>query len=59
MSARAACAPGQQNGMPPACDLIRGLQAEQAIATRYDKLAANFLGFIKLASTMLWLKSLN
>lgn len=45
--------------MPPACDLIRGLQAEQAIATRYDKLAANFLGFIKLASTMLWLKSLN
>lgn len=26
------------------------------IATRYDKLAANFLGFIKLASIMLWLK---
>ncbi|OYY35669.1 MAG: IS5/IS1182 family transposase, partial [Rhodospirillales bacterium 24-66-33] len=25
-------------------------------ATRYDKLAANFLGFVKLASIMLWLK---
>jgi transposase len=107
--------PGQQNGMAPACDLIRGLCAghvladraydadslhdvilEQGgkpvipprrhrkyqhrydriaykqrwgiegffaklkqwrrIATRYDKLAANFLGFIKLASIMLWLK---
>ncbi|MGB7887080.1 MAG: IS5/IS1182 family transposase, partial [Xanthobacteraceae bacterium] len=26
------------------------------IATRYDKLAASFLGFVKLASIMLWLK---
>ncbi|MGO7837964.1 transposase, partial [Rhizobium johnstonii] len=26
------------------------------LATRYDKLEANFLGFIKLASIMLWLK---
>ena len=26
------------------------------IATRYDKLAKNFLGFIKLASIMLWIK---
>ncbi|AFL51257.1 hypothetical protein USDA257_c26830 [Sinorhizobium fredii USDA 257] len=26
------------------------------IATRYDKLAATFLGFVKLASIMLWLK---
>jgi len=72
--------PGQQNDMAPACDLIRGLSAQQVladraykqrwgiegffaklkqwrrIATRYDKLAANFLGFIKLASIMLWLK---
>ena len=107
--------PGQQNDMAPACDLIRGLPAQQVladraydadslcdlvraqggepvipprrhrkvarpydhiaykqrwgiegffaklkqwrrIATRYDKLAANFLGFIKLASIMLWLK---
>ena len=107
--------PGQQNDMAPACDLIRGLKADQVIAdraydaaslhdvileqggepvipprrhrkfqhsydlfaykqrwgiegffaklkqwrriaTRYDKLAANFLGFVKLASIMLWLK---
>jgi len=107
--------PGQQNDMAPACDLIRGLKANQVladkaydadslhdlileqggepvipprrhrkfqhaydefaykqrwgiegffaklkqwrrVATRYDKLAANFLGFIKLASIMLWLK---
>ena len=116
--------PGQQNDMAPACDLIRGLRAQQVladraydadslcnliteqggepvipprrhrkvqrpydkiaykqrwgvegllppfgrclrpaklkqwrrIATRYDKLAANFLGFIKLASIMMWLK---
>jgi transposase len=26
------------------------------IATRYDKLAATFLGFIKLAAIMLWIK---
>ena len=26
------------------------------ISTRYDKLAANFLGFVKLASIMLWIK---
>lgn len=26
------------------------------IATRYDKLAANFLGFVSLVSIMLWLK---
>ncbi len=107
--------PGQQNDMAPACDLIRGLPAEQVladraydadslhdlildqggkpvipprrhrkyqhrynriayqqrwgiegffarlkqrrrIATRYDKLASNFLGVVKLASIMLWLK---
>jgi transposase len=32
------------------------LKQWRRIATRYDKLAANFLGFIKLASIMLWLK---
>jgi transposase len=32
------------------------LKQYRRIATRYDKLAANFLGFIKLASIMLWLK---
>jgi transposase len=26
------------------------------IATRYDKLAANFMGFLTLAAIMLWLK---
>jgi len=32
------------------------LKQWRRIATRYDKLAANFLGFIKLVSIMLWLK---
>lgn len=32
------------------------LKQWRRIATRYDKIAANFLGFIKLASIMLWLK---
>ena len=32
------------------------LKQWRRIATRYDKLAANFMGFIKLASIMLWLK---
>jgi len=29
------------------------------IATRYDKLAATFMGFVTLAAIMLWLKWLN
>jgi len=32
------------------------LKQWRRIATRYDKLAANFLVFVKLASIMLWLK---
>lgn len=32
------------------------LKQWRRIATRYDKLAANFLGFIKIAATMLWIK---
>lgn len=32
------------------------LKQWRRIATRYDKLAANFLGFVKIASIMLWLK---
>ncbi len=32
------------------------LKQWRRIATRYDKLAANFLGFVKLASIMLWIK---
>ncbi len=33
------------------------LKQWRRIATRYDKLAASFLGFVKLASIMLWIKS--
>lgn len=32
------------------------LKQWRRIATRYDKLADNFLGFIKIASIMLWIK---
>jgi transposase len=32
------------------------LKQWRRIATRYDKLAVNFLGFVKIASIMLWLK---
>jgi transposase len=32
------------------------LEQWRRIATRHDKLAANFLGFVKLARIMLWLK---
>jgi transposase len=32
------------------------LKQWRRISTRYDKLAATFLGFVKLASIMLWLK---
>jgi putative transposase len=28
------------------------------VATRYDKLLANFLGFVKLAAVALWLRPL-
>ena len=31
--------------------------ASERIATRYDKLAANYLAFIKLASIRLWLRT--
>ena len=29
------------------------------VATRYDKLLANFMGFVKLATIAIWLQSLN
>lgn len=32
------------------------LKQWRRIATRYDKIAANFLGFGKLAAIILWLK---
>jgi transposase len=35
------------------------LKQWRRIATRYDKLARTFMAFVKIASIMLWLKSLN
>ena len=32
------------------------LKQFRRIATRYDKLASTFMGFVKLAAVMLWLK---
>ncbi|WP_295145760.1 transposase, partial [uncultured Reyranella sp.] len=32
------------------------LKQWRRVATRYDKLATNFLGFVELASIVLWLK---
>ena len=32
------------------------LKDYRRIATRYDKLLANFLGFVKIAAIQLWLK---
>jgi hypothetical protein len=32
-------------------------QPPRSIATRYDRLAANYLAFIKLASIRLWLRT--
>jgi non-heme chloroperoxidase len=34
-----------------------GRHGTERVATRYDKLAANYLAFIKLASIRLWLRS--
>ncbi len=36
--------------------LFAKLKEFRRIATRYDKLLANFLGFVKLAAVILWLK---
>jgi len=36
--------------------LFAKLKEYRRIATRYDKLLANFLGFVKLAAIQLWLK---
>jgi putative transposase len=35
------------------------LKQFRRVATRYDKLLANFMGFVKLAAIAIWLKSLN
>lgn len=36
--------------------LFAKLREYRRVATRYDKLLANFLGFVKLAAIQLWLK---
>ena len=38
---------------------VNKLKQCRRIATRYDKLLANFMGFVKLAAIVIWLKSLN
>jgi hypothetical protein len=44
-------------------DLLRNLIERffnkqcRRVATRYDKLAANYLGFVKLASIRIWLRA--
>jgi hypothetical protein len=35
------------------------LKQFRRLATRYDKLLANFMGFVKLAAIAIWLKELN
>jgi transposase len=37
-------------------ELLRKLKQWRRIATRYDKLAKTFMGFVKIVSIMLWLK---
>jgi len=40
----------------PYPQLGRAVQAVSRVATRYGKLAANYLAFIQLASIRLWLR---
>jgi putative transposase len=35
------------------------LKQFRRVATRYDKLLANFMGFVKLAAIAIWLRQLN
>ena len=35
------------------------LKQFRRLATRYDKLLANFMGFVKIAAIAIWLKELN
>jgi putative transposase len=35
------------------------LKQFRRVATRYDKLLANFMGFVKLAAIAIWLRELN
>ena len=53
---------------PPSCDfkaykdrnrierMFNRIKQFRRIATRYDKLLANFMGFVKLAAIAIWLK---
>jgi putative transposase len=36
--------------------LLRKLKQFRRVATRYDKLLANFMGFVKLAAIASWLR---
>ena len=38
--------------------LVGKLKRFRRVATRYDKLAAHYLAFVKLASAMVWLRAL-
>jgi hypothetical protein len=42
---------------PRSLPLTQPGRAVRRIATRYDKLAANYLAFIKLASIRLWIRA--
>jgi transposase len=46
-------------GPQDVCTLSTTQLALRRVATRYDKLLANFMGFVKLAAIALWLKQLN
>ena len=38
-------------------DFFNKFKQRRRVATRYDKLAANYLAFVKLASIRLWLRA--
>jgi transposase len=52
--------PPKRNRKDPICFspyLYRARNLIERVATRYDKLAANYLAFIKLASIRIWLRA--
>ena len=57
--------PSEPPEPPPWCQAVRqwvgrshtcGEKGLCPVATRYDKLLANFMGFVKLAAIAIWLK---
>jgi transposase len=42
--------------LPPMMPFFNKIKQCRRVATRYDKLAANYLAFIQLASIRLWLR---